>query len=482
MSEIEEVKNEEEKLTTETLSRLVEGKKVADLRELFLTTQDADIAQAANELDVKELIFIFRSVPSTSTATFFDYLSQEAKEKLVGALSDKELVKVINEQSADDVTDFVGEMPANLASRVLSAASKDMREDINQLLNYKDHTAGSIMTTEFLEFKDSMGVDEAIEEIRRRGKDAETIYTIFVRDAQRDFVGTVDLDDLIFAKKDQKLSDIMNRDVVSCLTSDDQEEVAKMFRKYDLTAMAVLNDDHKLVGLITIDDAIDVLTEETTEDIHKMAAISGEATSYLDNSAWSNARKCIPWIIVLLILGTFSSLVLSIFEEKLAAMAILAAFMPTIMGTAGNSGGQSSALMIRSLALNEFGPKDYLKILWREIKSSLIVAIIVSAFAFLWVMIEQYFGIVSTGNGSIWRGDCWTSEFFLEACKVSSLIALTMFCCIIVSKIVGTCIPLTAAALKKDPALLSQPILTTVMDVISLLIYFGLAVLIFSLV
>ena len=487
----EEEEEEEHKLTQEDLEELIEAKDVKAIREIFVTVPDIDIAEAADNLSSTDLIWVFRAVESKYTAGFFSELDQDAQENLVKAMTDKELIQVINEQSVDDVTDSVGEMPANLAARVLSAASKDMRDDINRLLRYKDQTAGAIMTTEYLEFKDTTYVDDAIETIRKRGKDAETIYTLFVKDKNRDFVGTVDLDDLIFAKKDQRLRDIMNQDVVSVTTSTDQEEVGQMFRRYDLNALAVLNDDDKLVGIITIDDAVDVMTEESTEDIAKMNAVVPSDEPYLDTTVWSTAKKCFPWLIVLLVLGTFSSMILSVFQDKISTLAILAAFIPVLMDTGGNAGGQTTAVMVRALALKEFEPKDYFKVVWKEVRSAMIVAAIVASFAFIWFTMEQYTGIVANTIENeamglspdviptIWNGECWSPIFFGEVMKISATVAGTLFIGMVASKFVGTSLTVGAAAIKKDPALLAQPILTTIMDITSLLIYFAICITVF---
>ena len=279
-------------ITTEELQTLIREKNRSGLRDVFKRVPNIDIAEAADELEPSELIYIFRNVESSYTADFFDDLSQESKENLIKTMTDKELVPLINAQSADDVADTVGDMPANLASRVLKAADKDMRKDINTLLNYQDDTAGSIMTTEYLEFLDTTTVTSAMKEIRARGKDAETVYTIFVRNSSRHFVGTVDLDDLIFANPDQKLNEIMNQDVVSVSTNTDQEEVGQMFRRYDLNALAVLNEDQRLVGVITIDDAVDVMTEESNEDFARMTNMEPTEKPYMEMKIWENAKKC----------------------------------------------------------------------------------------------------------------------------------------------------------------------------------------------
>jgi magnesium transporter len=468
-------------ITSEKLHEIVLSKDKNSLNKIFIEIPPIDIAEACNELSMSDLIYIFRNVESQKTAPLFDALSQETKESLVKSMTDKELITIINQQAADDIADTVGDMPANLSTRVLKAADKDMREDINQLLKYKDHTAGAIMTTEYLEFKDDLDVDQAIQEVRARGKEAETVYTIFVRSSNRQFIGTVDLDDLIFAKKGQKLSDIMNRNVTSVRVNTDQEEVAQIFSRYDLNALAVLNDDNCLTGIITIDDAVDVMAQEATEDVQKMHAIAPMDEPYLKTSAVQMAKKCVPWIIVLIILGTFSSMVLSGFQNSIATVPILAAFIPVLMDTGGNAGGQTNALMVRGLALKEFTPKDYLKILWKEAKNALIIALCVCAFAFLWFLIEQYLGLVhneATDVGgvqaTIWNGLCWTTSFFERTLIIAVIVSASLFVTVLVSKIAGVSLPIIAAALKKDPALMSEPFVTTIVDVVSLLVYFGL--------
>lgn len=482
-------------VTADELRKLVVDKNRAGIQEVFRTVPAIDIAEAADDLDPQDLIFIFRSVKSEYTADFFDDLSQDTKEELVRTMTDKELVPLINSQAADDITDTVDDMPANLASRVLKAADKDMRKDINTLLNYKEETAGALMTTEYLQFDESMKVDDAIQAIREKGKDAETVYTIFVKNSNREFVGTVDLDDLIFAKADQTLSDIMNHDVVSCSTSTDQEEVGRMFRRYDLTALAVLNADQRLVGVITIDDAVDVMTEESSEDMARLTNMEPSEKPYMETGVFENAKKCFPWLMILLALGTFTTMVLNRLESQaiFVNLPILIAFVPTLMDTGGNAGGQTTGMMIRELALSNLSPKDTLKVLWKELRSGLIVAGIVSLFSFVWVLMEQYTGIVNLGkidsapgvdpvdfSGiTIWNGSAFSSplagQFAIHAFTNAALIGVTMFVAITVSKLIGTLLPMGAAAIKKDPAMLSQPLLTTAMDVTTLLIYFGIA-------
>lgn len=468
------------------------------LKEFFDTIPDADIAKACEELDIKDVITLFRDTKSEQNAALYDELSQELKESLVQAMTNKELVELINSQAADDVADTVGDMPANLAKKVLAAASSDMRKDINQLLKYKEDTAGAIMTTEFIELKEGWTVKKAIDEIRKKGREAETVYTIFVKNERRKFVGTVDLDDLIWSKDDIHLSEIMNKDAPFCHVNTDKEDVANMFRKYDLNAMAVLNEDNCLLGIVTVDDAMDVITQESNEDMAYMTNMVASEKTYNETGVFENAKKCIPWLIALLVLGTFTTMVLNRLEAQaiFTSLPILISFVPTLMDTGGNAGGQTTGLMIRGLATNEFGPKDVLKILWKEFRSALILGLCVALFCFVWVSLEQYTGIVSLGqvgdpdghgydfsnyyfwNGSVFTGEL-AGEFAKHAFTFSALVSVTMFFAIALSKVIGTLLCLGAAAIKKDPALLAQPMLTTVMDVMTLLIYFGIACIFF---
>ncbi|MBO6284793.1 MAG: magnesium transporter [Bacilli bacterium] len=484
----EKVENMEPKVPTidpDKILGYIRKKDRKALLTIFEIVPSIDIAEAVENFEPADLLYIFRAVPSEITADFFDELSSDTKEALIKAMTDKELVAIIKEQYADDVADTVVELPANLASRVLKAADKEMRQSVNQLLQYSDGTAGALMTTEYLEFVDTTPVSDVINEIRTKGKDAETVYTIFVRNKKREFVGTAGLDDLIFAKPNETLEDIMNRDVVSCYTATDQEEVAKMFRRYDLNAMAVLNSDSRLVGVITVDDVIDVMVEEQQEDLARLTNMEPSDKPYMELSAWDNAKKCIPWLIALLILGTFTTMVLDRIEKSaiFTALPMLIAFVPTLMDTGGNAGAQTTGLMIRGLAVDDFEPKDVLKVLWKEFRSAVIIAGIVAAFAFLWITIEQYTGIVNDAENfkdiNIWSGNCWNVDFFAHTMKNSALISITMGIAVLFSKCIGTLLPLGAAAIKKDPALLSQPMLTTIMDVATLCIFLLMAVIFF---
>lgn len=474
---------ENEFISTEQIEKLIDEKKVKEIRQIFEVVPTIDIAEALSDIeDVKKIVFIFKTVKSEYTADLFTELKPEVKEELINLMSNDELAEVLEQQFTDDLVDDLEELPANIVTRVLKNVPKERRATINRLLNYKEDSAGSIMTTEFVALLSTITADEAIKQIRKTGKNKETIYTLFVMDNKRNLVGTLDLDDLIFAKGDEEISEIMNRDFVTVNVNDDQEEVANIFKRYDLNAIAVLNNDGRLIGIITVDDIMDIIEEETTEDISKMQMVTPLEDSYLETSPIKMARKCVPWIVVLLVLGTFSSMVLSIFEDKIASVAILAAFIPVLMDTGGNAGGQTIALMIRGLSLQEFGPRDFFKVIRKEALSALIIAVLVGIFAFIWFSFEQYMGIVTNSNlgydVSIWLGNCWTIDFLIEVIKVSGLVAGTLTIGMFLSKMVAVLLPMGAAAVKKDPAIVSQPLLTTIVDVTSLLVYFGFASLI----
>lgn len=481
-----------DKLNIDLFIEILEKRNVKVLREIFDTIPTIDIAEFCNEIeDVKLLVFIFKTVKSEYTSDLFTELDNEVQEKLIQIMSDKELAELLDEQFTDDIVDFLEDLPANLISRVLSSVGRGKREEVNKLLNYKKHSAGSIMTTEYLMLNGDISADEAIKYIRKEGHDKETIFTIFIRDDKRNLVGTLDLDDLIFADGEKILSSIMNRDFVTVNVNIDQEEVAQIVSRYDLNAVAVLNDDNKICGIITIDDIFDVIEEETTEDISNLNLVTPLEDSYLKTSSWSMAKKCVPWIIVLLISGTLSSLVLSLFQDKLAVIPILAVFIPVLMDTGGNAGGQTIALMIRGLALKEFSPKQFFKVLSKELLTALITALIIGIFAFVWFSIEQYTGLVHNSLAyeanklvnpnvvndfaTIWNGECWSFAFAIEVFKISGLVSATLVLTTMVSKMLAVCLPLAVVSFKKDPAIVSQPLLTTLVDVSSLLIYFAIA-------
>ncbi len=477
---------ENEELTlSEQIQKFFSQRDAQGLRDFFEVTPTIDIAEACEDIDdVAVFLYIFRTVNNEYSSEMFTELSSEKQEMIINAFTDKELVSLLNNSFADDVVDTINDMPANVTNRILKVAPKDIRNDINKLLQFKENTAGSLMTTEYIEVRDTATVEDTIALIRKQGRDAETVYTLFVKDKSRVMVGTADLDDLIFAQGDDLIKDIMNRDFVTCNVNDDQEAVANMFQRYDLTAMAVVNNENRIMGIITIDDAVDVLVQEANEDINALSHITPLEDSYLDTSPWKMAKKCFPWIIVLLILGTFTTMALDRIEKSnvFALIPVLICFVPTLMDTGGNAGGQTIALMIRGLGTKEFTPKDIWKILGKESLTALIVSLFIGVFSFIWFTLEQYLGIVTNEslyvNGvaaTIWNGNCWTSEFALTSLAVSLTVSVTLIIASFVAKIVAVLLPLGVAALKRDPAVVAQPLLTTIVDVFSLVIYLVVA-------
>ena len=454
----------------EQIINAIQNRNAAVLKEIFETVPNIDIAEALEDVDDPAvLLYVFRVVDNEYSADFFAELSTDQQELIIKTFSDKELMTLISESYADDIADTIQEMPANLVNRVLKACPKDLRNDVNRLLNYKENTAGSVMTTEYIEMKEDVKVKDAIETIRVKGKDAETVYTIFVRDSRRTLTGTVDLDDLIFAKEDEVLSDIMNRDFVSCNVNDDQEDVAKMFKRYDLTAMAVVNNENKIVGIITIDDVVDIMEEEVSEDIAHMAAITDMSDPYLETPTFKLVLKCFPWILALMVLQVFTTMILSGFESEIGKFAILAVFTPLIMDAGGNSGGQTTTMIVRSLSLDEFSGKDYGRVIWKEIRVASIIGAIVASFAFGWLMFEMSVGIVNTTHSF----DQITNITVVQGrLLIAALVAATLFVTMIISRLVGCSLPFLAKLIKLDPAVMCGPITTTVVDIISLVTYF----------
>ena len=458
---------EKEELEQRVLNA-IKTRNAKELREIFDTVPNIDIAEAVEGVDdVASLLYIFRVVSNEYSAEFFTELPSEQQEMIINAFTDKELVELINNSFADDIVDTLEEMPANVVNRVLKVCPKDMRKDVNTLLNFQENTAGSVMTTEYIEMRENTTVKEAIELIRDKGREAETVYTIFVRDAKRTLVGTVDLDELIFAKEKESLEDIMNRDFVTCSVNDDQEEVANMFKRYDLNAMAVVNTENKIVGIITIDDVVDIIVEEANEDIARLNAVSSMDEPYLKTPIWKLVLKCAPWIIALMILQVFSAMILSGFEETIGRFAILAVFTPLIMDAGGNSGGQTTTMIVRSLSLEEFDKRDYGKVIWKEVRVAAIIGLIISIFSFGWLMFEMSTGIVNTDSVRLLGGNVYGNMAI-----VASLVAMTLFVTMLISRLVGCSLPFLAKLLHLDPAVVCGPITTTMVDIISLVTYF----------
>ena len=462
---------EEKEVLTERVLNAIKNRNASELREIFETIPNIDIAECLDEVDdAAVFLYIFRTVSSEYTSDFFAELTSDQQELIINAFTDKQLIELLENSFADDIVDTLEEMPANVVNRVLKACPPDLRKDVNSLLNYKENTAGSVMTTEYLDMKEDLTVKDALKIIRKRGKDAETVYTIFVRDSKRNLKGTINLDDLIFADEDEKLEDIMDRDFVTCNVNDDQEEVANMFKRYDLNAMAVVNNENKIVGIITIDDVVDIIVEEATEDIAHLNQISTMDEPYLKTPVFKLVLKCVPWIMALMVLQVFSTLILSGFEVEIAKLTLLSVFTPLIMDAGGNAGGQTTTMIVRSISLDEFDRGDFKRVIWKELRVAACIASMIAVFAFGWLMFEMAVHIVNISESTMAAVSVDSEGLVMVI--VAGLVASTLFVTMVASRLVACMLPFLAKKLKLDPAVMCGPLTTTLVDVISLLTYF----------
>lgn len=454
--------NEELTLTFEKLQYFFENRKFADLRINLLDMEPADIALFMEEyLQDKEQLLFFRLLPKELASDVFVEIDSDTQESLIKAFTDKELKAVIDDMFLDDTVDIIEEMPANVVKRILKNSDPENRKQINALLEYPDDSAGSIMTTEYVSLSSKLTVEDAFERIRRTGPDKETIYTCYVTDNKKHLLGVVTVKDLLLANKGDLIENIMDSNVITVETLEDKEQVALKFSKYDFIAMAVIDKEGCLVGIVTVDDAVDVIQEEATEDIQKMAAIVPTETPYLKQSIWSIWKARIPWLILLMISSTFTSLILSGYEDTLsnaiAGGAVLYAFIPMIMGTAGNAGGQSSVTVIRAIALGEVKFRDIFKVLLKEILAALLLAATVSVVCFgKMMLIDRLYNQVTL--------------------TIAGIVSGVLFITIVLSKIVGCVLPLFAKLCKLDPAVMASPFMTTIVDVLSLIIYCSVSI------
>ncbi len=448
----------------------IKSRNVLLIREIFENYNLIDIAETLNEIaDPTELIFIFKTVPPEYTGEVFTYLDNEVQERLIRVLNSEQIGDILENIYTDDIVDFLEEMPSNLMMKILRSADSATRKNINHLLNYKENSAGSLMTTEFVQLKATDTIQEAMHKIRATGKEAETISYLFVIDNSRKLVGTLKLKDLIFAEEGQNINDIMETDIVSVKTTDDQEEVAQKFKRYDLNALPVVTNDERLVGIITVDDIIDVIDQEATEDIQKMAAMQPLQEEYLKLSPFNIAKKRLGWLMILMISATFTGLIINKYEAALVALPALTIFIPMIMDTGGNSGGQASTTVIRSLALGEMSDDSLGKVLIHEMSVALITGLALAIFVFFWILFENLVGIINIGDS--------TSPLML-----ASLVSITLFVTVFLAKSVGATLPILAKKVGLDPALMAQPIVTTIVDALSLMVYFLLVSRVFNLI
>ena len=442
-----------------TLQALLADKKYATIRDILITMNPSDIASVFDELEEERLPLLFRLLPKELAAETFVEMDPDAQELLIRGFSDSELREVLDELYVDDAVDIVEEMPANVVRRILSQADPQMRKEINEILRYPENSAGSIMTTEYVSLRPGMTVEESILRIRRTGVDKETIYTCYVT-RDRTLVGLVTVKDLLLAQDDDTLiQDMMETNVISVNTLTDQEEVAQMFSKYNFLALPVVDTENRMVGIVTFDDAMDVMEDEFTEDMEIMAAMTPSDKTYLRSTVFDLFRHRIPWLMLLMVSATFTGMIITGFEDALAAQVVLTAFIPMLMDTGGNSGSQSSVTIIRALSLDEIEFSDLFRILWKEIRTAVLCGVTLSAACFAKIMLIDR---LLMGNTDV----TWL---------VALVVCITMALTVLVAKMVGCSLPLLAKKLKLDPAVMASPFITTIVDALSLLLYFGVA-------
>lgn len=436
----------------EKISELLTGRKFAEIRKLLSDANPVDIAQMFEELDEEDVIRVFRLLPKEVAAETFSYMSSEAQKNIVESMTDRELSGIIDELFLDDTVDLIEEMPASVVKKVLANTFGEKRSLINRFLQYKEDSAGSIMTIEFVDLKKEMTVEKAFEHIRKTGVDKETIYTCYVIDANRVLEGVITVKDLLLAAPSDIVGNIMDTNIIYATTDEDKEDVAHIFHKYDFMSLPVVDKEKRLVGIVTFDDAMDVMEEENTEDFEKMAAIMPSERPYLKTSIFEHAKHRIVWLMVLMISATFTGAIISSFEDAFKVIPVLVAFIPMLMDTGGNSGSQTSTLIIRGMALGEIEGRDVLRVWWHEIAVSLILGAALAAVSIL----KTYFL-----NGR----DMW----------LSITVSLSLYATVIIAQSIGCLLPIAVKKVGLDPAVAASPIITTIVDACALSIYFAVA-------
>ena len=444
-------------IVQKAILQMLEDKKYATLRDILSTMNPFDVAGLFNDLEEKQIPLMFRLLPKEQAAETFVEMDTEAQELLIRGFSDNELKEVLDELYVDDAADLVEEMPANVVKRILKNADPEMRSSINQILRYPEYSAGSLMTTEYVSLRPHMTIEEAILRIRRQGVDKETIYTCYVLASDRRLLGLVTVKDLLLAEDDEtRIEDIMITNLISVTTQDDQEAVAQMFSKYNFLALPVVDKENRMVGIVTFDDAMDVIEEETTEDIELMSGITPSEKPYLKSSSFELFKNRVPWLMLLMVSATFTGVIITAFEGALAAQVALTAFIPMLMGTGGNSGAQSSVTVIRALSLGELKFQDVGAVLWKEFRTAAMCGLALGAvcFAKIWLVDK-----LLLGNEDI-------------TLMVDAVVCLALAVTVIIAKVVGCLLPIGAKAVKLDPAVMASPFISTIVDALSLLVYY----------
>ncbi|MBC5581149.1 magnesium transporter [Anaerofilum sp. BX8] len=443
----------EKQFDLDALELLIDTRQFRALRDALAERNEVDIAQFLGELEPEKAVLAFRTLPKEAASEVFSNLDSDVQQVIIGSITDAELAAIVEDLYVDDAVDMLEELPANVVKRVLKNAKPDTRALINQFLKYPENSAGSIMTAEFTDLRAAMTVAQAIEHIRRTGEDRETIYTCYVIDASRKLEGVVTVKDLLLAPDGMQVRDVMSSDVISINTLGDQEEAARLFNKYDFLSLPVVDHEDRLVGIITVDDAMDVMEQEATEDFEVMGAMHPSEKPYLKTGVITLAKNRIVWLLVLMISGMVTGGILGRYEAAFAAMPILVTFIPMLTDTGGNAGSQSSTLIIRGIAVGDITGRDIPAVLWKELRVAALVGAVLSA--------VNYVRLVLTYPGHE---------------MVALTVALTMFCTVVMAKTIGGILPLAAKFLHADPAIMAAPLITTIVDALSLVIYFNIAI------
>ncbi len=441
------------------LNEMLENRSMRALQLRLEDMNEFDVAEFLSEIDEKKRPMVFRMLSKETAAEVFANFDVEDQEDVINSITDSELAGIMDELYVDDAVDMMEELPANVVKRVMRAATPDTRRLINQYLHYPENSAGSIMTAEFIDLKKYMNVREAIARIRRIGEDKETIYTCFVTSGDRKLEGVVSVKDLLLHDDEVIIEDIMDRNVVYSVTTDDQEEVSEKISDYDLLAIPVVDKESRLVGIVTVDDVIDVMEEETTEDFEKMAAMTPSDKPYSRTGALDMWKNRIPWLMFLMLSATFTSMIINDFEDALAAQAVLVGFIPMLMGTGGNSGAQASTAVIRSISLGDTEPGDILKVIWKEWRVAILCGLSLAAINFLKMLLVDR---MLLGNDGV-------------TVVVAATVSLSIVFIVMFAKVVGSTLPILAEKIGVDPAVMANPLISTITDAVSLLIYFAMA-------
>ena len=441
-----------EKMDMERLVQLAEEKQYRQLKEALLEFPAVDVAAFMEELDSERTVIVFRMLPKDLAMDVFAELPVENQQHIINSITDQELSEIMEELYVDDAVDMEEELPAAVVRRVLKSTTPDTRKLINQFLNYPENSAGSIMTAEYVGLKKTMTVEECFAYIRKHAVDSETIYTCYVMDEGRHLDGVVTVKDLLMNPYETKVGDIMDTHVIKAYTTEDQEQVADTMNKYDLLSLPVVDSEDRLVGIVTVDDVMDVMEEEATEDFEKMAAMLPSEKPYLKTGVFQLAKNRIPWLLILMLSSTITGGILLKYENAFAAVPLLVSFVPMLMDTGGNCGSQSSTMIIRGMAVGEIAVTDILRVVWKEVRVGVLVGVVLSLVNFIRLMLQY------PGNTMI----CLT-------------VVLSLFCTVVAAKTIGCVLPIAAKTLKMDPAIMASPLITTIVDAVSLMVYFDLA-------